>query len=210
MRIGFLAATVAVVLAAAPAFAEDAVRAGSAIPTDTTARNHAMQQALFADAASPDIPAEDRIYDWLIGSWRARVVDHYDHGARRESRGEWHFAHVLEGRAIQDVWISPPRAERRADTPKFGNRYGTSLRAYHPIEKRWHVTWINPVSGALNLLVARREGKDIVQEGRDGDGNRIRWVFAEIERDSARWYGERSVDDGETWQLQAEFFLQRE
>jgi len=37
----------------------------------------------------------------------------------------------------------------------------------------------------------------------------IRWVFTDISAQSARWYGERSVDGGKTWQLEAEFFLQR-
>jgi len=30
----------------------------------------------------------------------------------KEQRGEWHFGWVLEGRAIQDVILAPPREER--------------------------------------------------------------------------------------------------
>jgi len=37
----------------------------------------------------------------------------------------------------------------------------------------------------------------------------MRWGFTDIVNDSARWYGERSRDEGETWQLEAEFFLTR-
>ena len=172
--------------------------------------NSFMENALHADGPSTELAKEDRLYDWLIGSWTARVVDYPGDGSKKENSGEWHFGYVLEGRAIQDVWISPPRSNRNADTPKSGNRYGTSIRAFHPTEKRWHVTWINPVSGALNLLVARRDGNDIVQEGRDDDGNLMRWVFTEIKKNSARWYGERSFDGGKTWKLEAEFFLTRE
>jgi hypothetical protein len=175
-----------------------------------TAKFLPMEHALHADAASSGIPPQHRIYDWLLGSWTARVVDYADDGSKRESRGEWHFGYVLEGRAIQDVWISPPRSQRNADTPKAGNRYGTSIRSYDPAGGRWHVVWINPVSGAIDRLVARRVGRDIVQEGRDDAGNPMRWVFTDIEDDSARWYAERSRDDGRTWQLEAEFFLRRE
>jgi uncharacterized protein len=170
----------------------------------------AMEHALHADAASSEIPREDRIYDRLIGSWKARVIDYDDDGSKREGRGEWHFGYVLEGRAVQDVWISPSRVERSTNASIVGNRYGTSIRSYDAVEKRWHVTWINPVSGAINLLVARRDGGDIVQEGRDDDGNTMRWVFTDIEEDSARWYGERSMDGGRTWRLDAEFFLRRD
>ncbi len=169
-----------------------------------------MEKALHSDAASPEISKKDRIYDWLIGSWKARVVDYTEDGSKRESRGEWHFSYVLEGRAVQDVWISPPCLERKEDTPKLGNRYGTSIRSFNPTDKKWYVTWINPVSGALNQLVARTEGGKIIQEGRDGDGNIMRWVFSDIKDTSARWYGERSMDGGETWNLEAEFFLDRE
>lgn len=89
------------------------------------------------------------------------------------------------------------------------DRYGTTIRAFDLTERRWHATWINPVSGALDQLVARREGDDIVHEGRKADGTIVRWVFTDIEENSARWYGERSMDDGETWVLEAEFFLTR-
>jgi hypothetical protein len=183
------------------------------VPTADPAHTHEgrsrMFNALIANGPSSEIPKQLRIYDWLIGSWKARVVDYPGDGQRRENIGEWHFAWVLEGRAIQDVWISPPRNLRSSNTPKSGNRYGTSVRSFHPDDQKWHVTWINPVSGAINLLVARSEGEGIVQEGLDDEGNMMRWVFTDIKEDSARWYGERSKDGGKTWVLEAEFFLER-
>jgi hypothetical protein len=120
-----------------------------------------MLEALRAPGPSPELPPDECMYDWLIGSWNVRVVDHLDDGSKRESTGEWHFAYVLEGRAVQDVWISPPRSERRADTPKDCNRYGTSIRFFHPARRRWELTWINPVSGARDVLIARRQRNDI-------------------------------------------------
>jgi uncharacterized protein len=172
--------------------------------------NNSMENALHADGPSLELANEDRLYDWLIGSWTTHVVDYLDDGSKTESTGEWHFGYVLEGRAIQDVWISPPRSKRSAETPKLRNRYGTTIRAFHPQEKRWHVTWINPVTGAFNRLIARREGDNIVQEGHDDDGGIIRWGFTDIEKNSARWYGERSTDGGKTWKLKTEFILTRE
>lgn len=177
--------------------------------SDKKANDLTIQSALHADAPSPEIPEKDRIYDWLIGSWNVRVVDYVDDGARRESTGEWHFGRVLEGRAIQDVWISPPRSKRDKDLSKARNRYGTTIRFYHPQDKKWWITWINPVSGAHDILVARKVDDDIVHEGRDKAGNLMRWVFTEITRRTARWYAERSFDGGKTWKLEAEFFLER-
>jgi hypothetical protein len=68
---------------------------------------------LAAPARSPEIPESADVYGWLIGSWELDVC-HYrgvDVAARR-IQGEAHFAWVLEGRAVQDVWIMPRRSER--------------------------------------------------------------------------------------------------
>jgi uncharacterized protein len=168
-----------------------------------------MLDALRAPGPSPELLPDERLYDWLIGSWNVRVVDYLEDGTKRESSGEWHFGYVLEGRAIQDVWISPPRVHRSPDTPKECNRYGTSIRFFHPGRRCWELTWINPVSGARDVLVARRQRNDIVQEGRDQHGNLERWVFTDIGESSARWYGESSKDRGRSWTIGAEFFLTR-
>ncbi len=168
-----------------------------------------MVQALLAGSASAEIPEDARLYDRLIGAWDVQVRDYADDGTVRESEGEWHFAYALEGRAVQDVWISPPRRDRDAGMPKTGNRYGTTVRWFDPTERRWRIVWINPVSGAFDRLEAHREGREIVQSGRDADGYLMRWVFTDIRTDSARWYAQRSRDDGATWTLEAEFFLRR-
>ncbi len=171
--------------------------------------NDNFATALVANNPAPELGEAAGIYAWLIGSWDVRTVDYQSDGKRRESTGEWHFSWVLEGRAVQDVWISPPRAQRNASLSKTGNRYGTTLRVYDSKIGAWRVTWLNSVSGAHDELVGKRKGSDIVQEGRDSDGNQMRWVFTDIKPDSFRWYGERSYDSGKTWQLEAEFFGKR-
>ena len=168
-----------------------------------------MLKALTSPGPSAEISKLDCPYGWLIGGWHARVVDYRDGGSPIVSEGEWHFSWVLEGRAVQDVWIAPVRGQRSSIPPEFPNRYGTSIRSYDYQRRQWRVTWINPISGAYDVLWARRAGADIVHEGIDNQGRRMRWVFTDIRADSARWYGERSADDGETWKLEAEFFLKR-
>jgi uncharacterized protein len=168
------------------------------------------QAELFMEALrapGPSAGQADRmsLYDPLLGSWAVDVIDHDPGGAPRTSTGEWHFHWVLEGRAIQDVWISPPRASRRPGLPTEGNRYGTTLRVYDPVADVWHVTWTNPVSGTRNTLVGRKQGDEIVQEGTDADGSLIRWIFSGLTRESFRWRGEASSDGGKTWRLAAEF-----
>jgi uncharacterized protein len=168
-----------------------------------------MADALVSTGASAEIPAQDRIYDALIGSWNVRAYDAQSDGSRQETEGEWHFAYALEGRAVQDVWIAPVRTQRSASTPRTFNRYGTTVRFYEPATRTWRLVWINPVSGALQTLVGRTTADGIVQEGADADGTRIRWCFRELTAHSFHWTGERSTDGGRTWHLDAEFFGRR-
>lgn len=166
-------------------------------------------QALMAKGPAAQLGDAASVYGWLIGSWNVRVIDYEGDGTKHESTGEWYFSWVLEGRAVQDVWISPPRPERNSSPPQPGNRYGTSLRVYDASIQAWRVTWINPVSGAHDELIGRRKGNDIVQEGRDREGNPMRWVFTDITRNAFRWYGERTLDGGKTWRVETEFFGRR-
>ena len=172
----------------------------------TTLIAAAFVSALQSHAPSPDLAGND-LYAFLIGSWEVDVLDVDDQGVQHRARGEWHFARILEGRAVQDVWISPPRSDRKAAVLR--NRYGTTLRMFDPKAKVWRVTWLNPVSGAHDELVARRVGVDVVHEGSRPDGTPIRWTFTDIGTDSCTWRGEASNDGGKTWKLEAEFRLRR-
>ena len=71
-----------------------------------------MSAGAFSDALCAQAPADDRagrmeLYGWLVGSWDLDVTRFQADGAVIRRKGEWHFGWVLEGRAIQDVWIIP-------------------------------------------------------------------------------------------------------
>ena len=165
--------------------------------------------ALAAVGRSPEIPESADVYGWLIGSWELDVFDYDADGNVHRSKGEVHFGRVLEGRAVQDVWIMPPRAERTANLDTRRNRYGTTLRVWDSSIQAWRVTWINPVTGCRDELIGRRSGQDIVQVGTHADGTPIRWIFTEITPDSFRWTGEALQPDGKTWKLEDEFRAKR-
>jgi hypothetical protein len=153
---------------------------------------------LEASGRAADIPESHDLYGWLIGDWELDVL-HYagaDLGAQSR-KGEAHFAWVLDGRAVQDVWSWRPQM------------HGTTLRIWDPAIQAWRVTWFNPVSGARVDLTGRRNGKDIVQIGAYANGTPIRWIFSEITGDSFRWTGESLTADGTTWKLEGEFRAHR-
>jgi hypothetical protein len=165
--------------------------------------------ALPAFGRSDEIPEGDDVYGWLIGSWELDVFDFAADGTSAQSTGEVHFGWVLEGRAVQDVWIMPRIAERTKTTGKTRNRYGTTLRTWDPSIRAWRAIWVNPVTGKREDLIGRRSGDDLVQVGTRSDGTPIRWIFAEITPDSFRWIGEALEPDGQNWRLEAEFRARR-
>jgi hypothetical protein len=167
-----------------------------------------FSEALRADGPHPDQSAAPDLYGWLVGSWDAEVVDHLPDGGERRQSAEMHFAWVLEGRAIQDLWIVPARLER-GSTAGPGNRYGTTFRMWDAELAAWRIRWVNPVTGIETTLVGRQVGDEIVQTGSDAAGRLVRWNFDTIQPNSFHWRGDISEDGGRTWTCQAEFFAHR-
>jgi len=156
----------------------------------------------FMKALHSKDPAEDRarhpeLYGWLIGDWVMDATVHMDDGTTHKGSGAIHFGWVLQGRAIQDVWILP------------GVFYGTTLRIYDPGLGAWHILWSDPLRQVYTRQLGRAHGNDIVQIGKNESGVTLRWSFTDIAPDTFRWLGERSLDDGKSWQLQAEFRARR-
>jgi len=161
---------------------------------------------LAASGRSPEIPESADVYGWLIGNWEVEVC-HY-RGVDVSSRGlkgEAHFGWVLEGRAVQDVWIMPRRSERTLGSDKTLNMYGTTLRHWDPAIQAWRITWNNPVTGHREEQIGRWSDKNIVQLGARSDGTLTRWTFTEITSDSFHWLGETLTADGKTWKIEGEF-----
>ncbi|HZL91869.1 MAG TPA: hypothetical protein VFB96_26095 [Pirellulaceae bacterium] len=169
----------------------------------------AFQEILATTSRTPDISPQDDLYGFLIGSWELDIVTYPEDGDVTHSTGEAHFAWVLGGRAIQDVFINPQRSVRTPDSPKFANWYGTTFRYFDPTIGAWRVFWFNPDDGVRAELIGRQHGNEIVQEGHFPDGTPIRWTFSEITAESYRWRGQRLEPDGKSWRLQVEFRARR-
>ena len=183
---------------------------GAAAPVSISAE---FARALISDAPSTELSDAAEAFGWLIGGWAAQVRDFDPDGRVRHGSGEWWFCWALEGRAIQDVWISPPRAKRILEPGKppgassANNRYGTTIRWFDRKAEIWRIVFVNPVSGARYNLAGTREGDRIVLLGKK-DGHPIRWSFDEIRSDSVTWRGEECHSDGQ-WRITAEFQLRR-
>lgn len=165
---------------------------------------------LHARGRSPEIPESADVYGWLVGSWELEVL-HYKavELSTEKILGEAHFGWVLEGRAIQDVWIMPRASDRGPNLGPTNNMYGTTLRIWDPAIQAWRIRWFNPVTGHEERQTGRKIGDDIVQIGARADGTPTRWCFTEITPQSFRWLGEALESDGKTWKLEGEFRARR-
>jgi hypothetical protein len=142
------------------------------------------------------------LFGQFVGAWDLEIVLYdLDGGIRAQGSGEWLFGWVLEGRAVQDVLVRPPRAQRGSEEPTEFWEYGTTMRVYDAATGTWRITWFAPARGGELRLVARADGDEIVLDSVDRDPLAFRWVFSEIAPDSFLWRGSGSDDDGATWLL---------
>ena len=162
--------------------------------------------ALAAGGRAPEIPESADVYGWLVGDWKLEVLHYWGQDvSARGLAGEVHAGWVLEGRAVQDVWIMPPRAARTSTLDKKWNMYGTTLRVFDPSIEAWRITWTNPAGDHHEQQIGRRIGAEIVQLGVRPNGTTTRWRFTEITPASFHWLGEALQPDGQTWTLEGEF-----
>lgn len=175
--------------------------------SETTTLSAGLPGLLHSSGRAPEIAEADDLYGWLVGSWHLDCR-HY-RGVPVQIEGEAHFGWVLEGRAIQDVWILPPAARRDIPGDPLNNMYGTTLRVWDLNLRAWRIHWRNPARHHHEDQIGRRAGADIVQLGVRPDGTTTRWRFTEITPDSFHWLGEALRSDGVTWLLEGEFLATR-
>ena len=96
-------------------------------------------QVLHADGPDTARATELALYSWIVGRWDMDVTTILEDGTTHRGRGEIHAGWVLQGLAIQDVWMIPRLRDRQPGIeplPGAGNWYGTTLRIYDPEARR--------------------------------------------------------------------------
>jgi hypothetical protein len=180
------------------------------MPTNLAQESTDSQNVLTATGPSSDIPETLNAYGFLVGSWELDVLHYWAQNiAARGIKAEVHAGWVLEGRAVQDVWIMPRRSERTSQLDKKFNMYGTTLRVWDATIQAWRITWSNAAGDHYEQQIGRKIGNDVVQLGTRPDGTTTRWSFTEITSDSFHWLGEALEPDGKSWTLEGEFRAQR-
>ena len=183
----------------------------STYPVTPEPSHSSFAQVLHADGPDTVRAPELALYSWIVGRWDMDVTTILEDGTTHRGRGEIHAGWVLQGRAIQDVWMIPRLRDRQPGSeplPGAGNWYGTTLRIYDRELDAWRIMWSDPATNFFTQQIGRAQGRDIVQTGPDPRGGTMRWVFSEIEPDSFRWTGERAPDD-RSWRREVEIHARR-
>jgi hypothetical protein len=157
--------------------------------------------ALLADGPRSRYGDKLKTFGQFVGSWTFDGAEFHDDGSRSTDRGEIHCQWVLQGQAIQDVFLETSRSDSDALL------YGTTIRFYDPSIDAWRVTWINPGAGVVRTFIGRKSGTEIVMEGTAGDGTPVRWIFSDVKSDSFHWRGEKRT--GSTWRIYEELDAHR-
>ena len=158
---------------------------------------------LHADGPDPERAGVLKLYGRFVGDWDAEIIAHAPDGTSHRTLGEIHFGWVLQGRAVQDVWMIP-RLSDRPTAPQFpiaGNWYGTTLRVNDPTIDAWRIFWMDPARNVFRQQIGRAQGTDIVQEGTTDTGERTRWSFTDITDNSFYWLGESKPAGAPQWKL---------
>jgi hypothetical protein len=155
-----------------------------------------MGAELRAAGPHPSLGEHARVFGRLVGTWDGDYIEFSRDGKQTHSSGEWIFGWVMDGRAIQDLFIIHPSAARQ-------ERYiGTALRYFDPKSGTWSVTFIDPEYGGVQTLTGDAVADDrVVLLSQEQDGKVSRWSFEDIRPDSWVFRDELSIDSGKTWRL---------
>jgi hypothetical protein len=180
-------------------------------PVTTDLVHSSLAQVLHSDGPDKDRAAELALFAWIVGRWEIDVTTFLEDGTTHRGRGEIHAGWVLQGLAIQDVWMIPRLRDREPGIeplPGAGNWYGTTLRIYDPELNAWRILWNDPATNFFTQQIARARGRDIVQTGADPRGGSMQWIFSEIEPNSFHWTGERTQDE-RNWRREVDIRARR-
>ena len=132
-RVGAYIGSIGVAAAAALASAAISTRANDTTRTDNKppASRSAMIDVLGVAGPNRALGEEAQTFDRLVGTWDAEFTFSRQDGTSSRRKGELHFGWVMDGYAIQDLWIGYPAGSQKERT------IGTTLRFFDPKLKQW-------------------------------------------------------------------------
>jgi len=156
-------------------------------------------KALVSESKNVCIPEEDDWFAPLIGDWGFDYFEPYD----RHLKGEWYFRRVLDGMAIEDVFICPSRDTKVAE-PQTDGEYGLAIRMYQQDKHFYDMTYV--CGDYTTRLEIHKKWDKIVCTMLDEP--RSKWIFSEITENTFHWQNLVLFEDGR-WKVNCEIYAER-
>ena len=181
-----------------------ATAAGKAGEAPATAPRLDVTTALQALGPHASLGDQTKIFGRLVGAWDVEYTEFSKSGKVSHRSGEFIVGWVMDGRAIQDLWIVYPSGERKEREVYLDVRY------FDPKSATWPAVFIDPEHASVARFTGGAVGDDrIVLDSPDLGYEDSRWSFNDIRPDTFVFRSEVSNDGGKTWRLQSEYHMKR-
>jgi hypothetical protein len=163
-----------------------------------------LTTALKATSPNPALGDQAQVLGRIVGTWDVEYTDFAKDGTAIHRTGEFIVGWIMDGQAVQDLWIVNPSGKRK-DREVY-----TTLHYFDPKSRTWRATFVDPEHGSIARFTGGPVGNDrFVLETPDLGKQTNRWSFNDIRSDSFVYRDEASSDGGKTWKLQSEYQMKR-
>ena len=160
--------------------------------------------ALKATSPNSSLGDQAKVPALLVGTWDVEYTDFGKDGTAIHRTGEFIVGWVMDGRAMQALWIVDPSGSRK-DREVY-----TDLHYFDKKSRTWHSAFVDPENGSVARFTGSATGNDrYVLETQDMGNKKTRWSYINMRTDSFVYRDEASSDGGKTWRLQAEYHMKR-
>ena len=155
-----------------------------------------MTPELFSKELHNSIPANRDTFGKFIGTWSLQLTISDPSGSSLKYSGEWHFFRILQGRAIQDIWIIPSLMPK--DNDEY-HEYGTTIRTYNPKTEKWKAVWVGPIQNQLFMFDVEDNDEEIILTETKSPNLEMKWTFYNISENAFQWKSEVKVKGSDSW-----------
>lgn len=150
---------------------------------------------VIASKLNDNAPDETVHWGKLVGNWDIVFEAINEKGEVTQSfDGEWNWFYTLNGHAIQDVFILPPRSSGSDPSTLF---YGTGIKIYNSESKKWQSCWVDTSDKKLGLREAISTDEKIILYETKANGEKTKITYFDMKENTFSW--QQEIQDGDDW-----------
>jgi len=179
--------------------------AAEAANTISSDQQRGLITELAAVGPHPSIADHARVVSRLVGAWDVEYTDFKKDGRVTQRSGQLIFGWVLDGRAIQDLWVVFP-SEAQEEREVYTDLFYLDAKS-----GAWRTVFVDPQEASVATFIEAAAGDGrLVLESRDLVPKQVRrWSYSDFRPGSFVYRDEASTDGGKTWKLRSEYHMTR-